>query len=157
MDDSTGCKDCLTITGAILGIIVALITIIQFFFSDSQSFLTAVENFWTTTFLGQIWPGVGIFFRNVMDGINGFARSSSFTPWWTGILIILISGITKHVIEANFFYDDFDLKEVPLLAIPALVWIFVFYSTASIFGIIVFITGFILGTIAFDHLLDELF
>lgn len=156
MDNNSGCKDCLSITGAILGIIVALLTIIKFFFSDANTFLAAVNEFWLNTFLGKIWPQVGNVISNVNLAVYQFAQSSPFTPWWTAIVIFIIGGIVKHYLESEFFYDDFDLKEVPLWAVPALLWIFVFYGTASALGIIVFVVVYILSSIGIDVLMDEL-
>ena len=154
MTDNSGCKGCLSMTGAILGITVALITIIKFFFSDASTFLAAVEEFWSNTFLGRIWPGVGNIIKNASNAVYGFSRSSPFTPWGTAILIFIIGGIVKHAIESELFYDDFDLREIPLWALPALLWIFVFYGTASTFGLIVFVVGYILSSIGLDYLMD---
>ena len=154
MNGNSGCRAWLSMIALILGIIMTLISIIKSFFLDTSTFLATVEEFWSNTFLGRIWPGVGNIIKNASNAVYGFARSSPFTPWGTAILIFIIGGIVKHAIESELFYDDFDLREIPLWALPALLWIFVFYGTASTFGLIVFVVGYILSSICLDYLMD---
>jgi hypothetical protein len=94
MNDDSGCMSCLSITGAVLGILVSLTTILKFFFSDGDEFIAAFRDF---------WPEV----THVIENVNGilfeFAQSSPIHPWWTALVAILIGAAVKYLLGSEFF------------------------------------------------------
>ncbi len=142
MNSDSSLKSCLTLTGGILGILVALITVIKFLFPKAQDF---------PAFMSNVWPGLASSLQTIGNAIYRFAASSPVTPWWTAILVIVIGATIAHAMELGFSLDWWKL---PILALPALIWIFIFSGIASAFGIIVFLLGYFLIALAVGFFFD---
>ena len=154
MDDDSGFKGCISLAGSLVGLVAGLTTIIGFFYSDTDSFFSAAEQFWSTTILGDLMPNVSTLLANISDSAGQFAQSSSLTPWWTALLVLVVGGIMKYFIEW-WLLLDVGLREVLILTLPVVVWIWVFSGTVSIVWIIVFICGYLLSTYALSAVLEE--
>jgi hypothetical protein len=156
MGEESGCKSCLSVTGMILGILAAVVTIVGFFFPNAETFLAAVEDIWVNSFLGNLAPSVGDFLEQANDALFTFAQSSPLHPWWTAALIIVLGGVVKHWAENELFDYEFTIKEIPIWGIPAALWLFVFFGTAGMLGAVVFLVAYVLGSIGVDFLWNEL-
>ncbi|MBN1248708.1 MAG: hypothetical protein JXC32_13700 [Anaerolineae bacterium] len=156
MGSGSEARGCLTVLGSSVGLVAGLISIIGFFYPDAESFRAAVDDFWASSVLGGIAPGVGAFLGLVSAQVAAFAQTSGFTPWWTGFVICVLGGVLRYVVEWQLLLD-FGLAEFLILLAPPALWLLVFYGTVTWVGIAVLLVAYVALTLLIGLGLEELF
>ena len=140
MNSNNGFPGCLSIVATLLGILTGVLTIVAYFFPNSGSLLET---------LGRLLPRTYPFFIGLERGVTQFAESWPLGPWLSALVIFLFIGILRYLVEVVFELLTVELTisgviSQALIFLPlALLWIWIFSSVASGFGILAFIAGYI--------------
>ena len=138
----SGFKSCLSTIGAIVGIAAGLVSVIKFFFPDSESFLQAFSDL-----LRNVIPVASEALANLGETINIFVGEHPSTTWISAVIIIILTGIISFWFEMDFTFDS-PLQNLLALSPLAFIWIWLFSGFASTFGIVMFVIGFIIAVFA---------
>jgi hypothetical protein len=138
----SGFKSCLSTVGAIVGIAAGLVSVIRFFFPDSESFLQAFSDL-----LRNIVPVVSEGLSSLGESINIYVEEHPSTTWISAVIIILLAGAVSFWFEEDITFDS-PLQNLLALSPLAFIWIWLFSGFASTFGIIMFVIGFIIAVFA---------
>jgi len=138
----SGFKSCLSTIGTIVGIAAGLVSVIKFFFPDSESFLQAFSEL-----LSNIVPVASDALARLGETINIFVEEHPSTTWISAVIIILLTGVVSFWFEADVTFDS-PIQNLLALSPLAFIWIWLFSGFASTIGIIMFVIGFIIAVFA---------
>jgi len=138
----SGFKSCLSTIGTIVGIAAGLVSVIRFFFPDSESFLQAFSDL-----LSNIVPVASDALARLGETISIFVEAHPSTTWISAVITILLTGIISFWFEMDITFDS-PIQNLLALSPLAFIWIWLFSGFASTFGIIMFVIGFIIAVFA---------
>ncbi len=139
--DDTGCRGCLSTVATLVAIVAGLISIISFFFSDSDSFLQALSQF-----LNRFMPTVSIMLADLSYMIEDFVSTYPATTWITALLILIVAGLVSFWIHFDYVFDN-PIYTLLILSPLAFAWVWVFSGVISTFFIILFVIVFIVSVL----------
>lgn len=142
----SGIKGCISTIGTLVGIAAGLVSVIRFFYPDSESFLQAFSEI-----LSNIIPFVSEFLANLGDSIETFVDDYPSTTWISAVIVILVTGVASFWIEDEYLFDS-PFQSLLALSPLAFIWIWLFSGFASTFGIIMFVIGFLVAVFIFPIL-----
>ena len=138
----SGFKSCLSTIGTIVGIAAGLVSVIKFFFPDSESFLQAFSELFR-----NIVPFVSEALAHMGETITVYVEEHPSTTWISAVIIILLTGAVSFWFEADITFDS-PIQNLLALSPLAFIWIWLFSGFASTFGIIMFVIGFVVAVFA---------
>ena len=138
----SGFKSCLSTIGTIVGIAAGLVSVIKFFFPDSESFLQAFSEL-----LRNVVPFVSEALARIGETLNVYVEEHPSTTWISAVIIILLTGAVSFWFEEDVTFDS-PFQNLLALSPLAFIWIWLFSGFASTFGIIMFVIGFIVAVFA---------
>jgi hypothetical protein len=142
----SGIKSCISTIGTLVGIAAGLVSVIRFFYPDSESFLQAFSEL-----LRNIIPIVSDFLVNLGDTIETLVDDYPSTTWISAVVVILLTGAASFWIEDELIFDS-PFQSLLALSPLAFIWIWLFSSFANTFGIIMFVIGFLVAVFIFATL-----
>ena len=152
MDSEQGCSGCLSVIATLFSIGASAVTIIGYF-SNSDSLLDALSEWWSGTFLEDVLPGAAGFFGDLATSVNDFAESWPMGPLLSALLLFLIIAVLRFLVEKLFepMTVDVTFADVFLQAffyLPlALLWVWTFSGVTSTLGLIVFLGGYLVSIV----------
>jgi hypothetical protein len=138
----SGFKSCLSTIGTIVGIAAGLVSVIKFFFPDSESFLQAFSELLRNTV-----PIVSEALARLGETMNIFVEEHPSATWISAVITILLIGIISFWFEVDVTFDS-PIHNLLALSPLAFIWIWLFSGFASTFGIIMFVIGFVVAVFA---------
>jgi hypothetical protein len=135
----SGFKSCLSTIGTIVGIAAGLVSVIRFFFPDSESFLQTFSELFRNAV-----PVLSESLARLGETITIFVGEHPSTPWTSAVLVILATGLIGFWLEMDVVFDS-PLQTMLALSPLAFVWVWLFSGFASTFGIIMFVIGFLIA------------
>lgn len=152
MTDDGGCLGCLNITGAILGLITSLITIVTYFDVDSDSLLETLDHAlarWVPVVGGTLSDTVA----DLDTRVTRFAESWPLGPLVSAVLIFVVILALRWIAEVAFdlltteMSVDSALQQALLFLPLALLWVWVFSGVISTTGVVLFLVGYLLAIV----------
>ena len=135
----SGFKSCLSTIGTIVGIAAGLVSVIKFFFPDSESFLQAFSEL-----LSNLMPVFSEALARLGETINILVEEHSSATWVSAVITILLTGIIGFWLEMDVTFDS-PIQNLLALSPLAFLWIWLFSGYASTFGIVMFVIGFVVA------------
>lgn len=142
----SGIKSCISTIGTLVGIAAGLVSVIRFFYPDSESFLQAFSEI-----LSNAIPLVSDFLANLGSTVETFVDDYPSITWISAVVIILVTGVASFWIEDEYLFDS-PFQSLLALSPLAFIWIWLFSSFASTFGLIMFVIGFLVAVFIFPFL-----
>jgi hypothetical protein len=153
MDSDAGCSGCLSIVATVFGIVSGGITVVAYFFPESDSLLET---------LGDVLPSLAEPISSLAGTITEFAESWPLGPWLSALLLFLAIGVLRYVAEVVLDLMTVDVSFSGVLAqatvfLPlALLWIWIFSGVASTFALVAFLVGYVLSIVVSIFVASEL-
>lgn len=151
MSDS-GCGSCLNVVGALVGIVGGLITIVAYFFPESDSLLMA---------LGEAMPALDGLASGLAARVQVFAENWPLGPFLSALIVFAVIAVLRFAAEfgMDLFTYDVSLKDVfiqGLVFLPlALAWVWLFSGVVSTFWMVIFWIGYLATLVAGSFLAAE--
>lgn len=152
MDSEGGCSGCLSVTATLFGILSGAVTVIAYFFPESDSLLET---------LGDLLPGMADSFAGLAYSVAQFAESWPLGPWLSALLLFLAIGVLRYITEVAFELLTVEVSFTGVLVqalifLPlALLWIWIFSGVTSSLGLLAFVAGYFLSIIVSILLASE--
>jgi hypothetical protein len=146
MSRNSGCRGCISLAGALFGLVAVLINIIEIIewsFESPGSFRTWAEPTGSRFANRILTPATAALFSDAINETIHFARSSPIHPWLGWLLISLVGGVLNYIVQYVLLLDVV-VMEVLILLIPLAAWLWVFFPLVGTVGTIVAAAGYIL-------------
>ena len=160
MDYENGCSSCLNVIATVFGILSGAVTLIAYFFPESDSLLETLGEF-LEPLVGKFLPGTAEFFAGLADVVAQFAESWPLGPWLSAIVVFLVIAILRYLAEVTFALLTVEVSFSgvlfqALVFLPlALLWIWIFSGVATILGLLAFVAGYLVSIVASIYLASE--
>ena len=152
MDFVSGCAGCLSAVGAIFGILAGVITVVAYFFPESDSLMET---------LADVLPRLTQPISSLIGTITNFSESWLLGPLLSALLLFLVIGLLRFLAENVLDLITYEVSFLGILVqalifLPlALFWIWIFSGVVSTFGIVAFLVGYVLSIVVSIYLVSE--
>jgi hypothetical protein len=161
MSRNSGCRGCISLAGALFGLIAVLISIIEiieWFFQSPGSFGRWAKLIVLSVIHRVLTPTTAASFSNAISETIDFAQSSPIYPWLGWLLISFVGGVLNYIVQYVLLLDVV-VMEVLILLIPLAAWMWVFSWLVGTVGTILaaasYISFIMLTSLVFGFALER--